>query len=92
MSKYLCVECKFNNNGWCKQKKMNGLKKLNIQECDDFKKHGTILTLERQGKDYYGQELMLIKINNEVAEIPVIVLEDFIKDKTCPNREIVIPD
>ncbi|MCC0672251.1 MULTISPECIES: hypothetical protein [unclassified Clostridioides] len=31
---YLCKDCKDNNNGWCKKRKMQGLK--NITECTFF--------------------------------------------------------
>lgn len=34
---YLCKECKENNNGWCKKRKIQGLK--SITECDFFIKH-----------------------------------------------------
>lgn len=33
---YLCQECKSNNNGWCTVRKCNGLKKLNITNCDTY--------------------------------------------------------
>lgn len=36
MSKeYLCKDCEHNNNGWCKELKFNGLKK--ITECEHKK-------------------------------------------------------
>lgn len=35
--KYLCEVCDHNNNGWCKAKRMNGLKKKNVQECKLYK-------------------------------------------------------
>ena len=35
MSYYLCQDCKYNNNGWCTKKKMNGLKKKGIVRCAD---------------------------------------------------------
>lgn len=39
MSKdYLCKDCEYNNNGWCKKKEFNGLKK--ITECNDKKVEG----------------------------------------------------
>lgn len=37
---YICEDCKWNNNGWCKKIGMNGLKKKNIQECDDYSSTG----------------------------------------------------
>lgn len=37
MDNYLCLNCKENNNGWCNEKKTNGLKKKNIQNCDHYK-------------------------------------------------------
>lgn len=36
MYRYLCEVCSMNNNGWCKANKFNGLKKRNIQKCDNF--------------------------------------------------------
>jgi hypothetical protein len=90
--KYLCENCKFNNNGWCKQKKMNGLKAKNIQECESFRKTGTTFSIKRESKDFYGQELVLVKINDEVAEMPIMILENFIKDKATKNIEVNIPD
>ena len=36
MSKYLCQDCRSNNNGWCTVRKCNGLKKLNITSCNTF--------------------------------------------------------
>lgn len=57
--KYLCEICDQNNNGWCKTKKMNGLKKKNIQECKLYK-----------GKDKYTElynlvDEMFYNINNQ---------------------------
>jgi hypothetical protein len=92
MSKYLCEECKFNNNGWCKIKKTNGLKQKNIQECDSYKKTGTTLILERGIHDYYGTEMMAIKINDEVFEVPVYVVENFIKNDKNKSIEVNMPD
>lgn len=37
MDRYLCEKCNFNNNGWCKIKQFNGLRKRNIQECNEYK-------------------------------------------------------
>ena len=91
MSKYLCESCKQNNNGWCKIHKMNGLKAKNIQKCDDFSKPGTLFVLERESKDYYGQEMVLVKINDEVAEMPIRVIEQFINDKGMRTQEVNIP-
>jgi len=92
MSKYLCESCKSNNNGWCKTKKMNGLKQKNIQECDSYKRNGTTLILERGIRDYYGTEMMAIKINDEVFEVPVYVIENFIKNEKNKSIEINLPD
>lgn len=36
MGKYLCQDCKLNNNGWCTVRKCNGLKKLNITSCNTY--------------------------------------------------------
>lgn len=92
MSKYLCEGCKFNNNGWCNKKKINGLKKLNIQECDIFRNNNTMMTIERCAKDYYGQQIIKLQINNEIVEIPEVVLEKFIQNKDIKSQEIKIPD
>lgn len=53
MSKdYLCKDCEYNNNGWCKKKEFNGLKK--ITECNDKKVEGC---LSEQGKQEYNSEV-----------------------------------
>jgi hypothetical protein len=92
MSKYLCETCKQNNNGWCKEHKINGLKAKNIQKCDSFSKPGTAFVLERESKDYYGQDMVSVKINNEIVCVPMIVLEKFINDKDMKKQEVNIPD
>lgn len=91
MAEYLCMKCKHNNNGWCKMRKQNGLKKLNIQECKEYKTDGSKLLIERTNKDYYGQQFISIKINNETIELPEKVLQDFIEDKQLKEIEINIP-
>ena len=40
MSKYLCQDCKSNNNGWCTVRRCNGLKKLNITSCNTYENKG----------------------------------------------------
>lgn len=92
MSKYLCEDCKHNNNGWCKQKRMNGLKKLNIQECENFSRKGTFLILSKGVHDYLGQEIMTIKINDDAVEIPIIIMQEFINGENIKEQEIKIPD
>lgn len=42
---YKCETCKYNNNGWCNIKKFNGLKKKNIQECENYKTNATELIM-----------------------------------------------
>jgi hypothetical protein len=46
---YLCKDCEYNNNGWCKKKEFNGLKK--ITECGDKKVEGY---LSEQGQQKYN--------------------------------------
>jgi hypothetical protein len=92
MANYKCQGCKSNNNGWCKDFNMNGLKAKNIQECKSFRKPGTVFILERESKDYYGQEMVSIEINKEMICIPMIVLEQFINDKEMKRQEVNIPD
>lgn len=36
MCKYLCINCKYNNHGFCKIKKTGGLKQNNIQYCNSY--------------------------------------------------------
>ena len=91
MSKYLCMECKHNNNGWCKVKSKNGLKKLNIQECKYYKNNDSTLLIQRTEKDYYGQQFISIKINNEIVDIPERIIEDFINDKKLQEISVNIP-
>ena len=92
MSKYLCEDCKYNNNGWCKTHKINGLKARNIIQCKEFRKNGTVFKMERESKNYYGQEMVLVSINDEVAEMPIRVIEAFINEKKSKNIEVNIPD
>lgn len=54
--KYLCEVCKFNNNGWCRIKKKNGLKKMNIQKCADFENENS--TLSNDLEKYSTEELL----------------------------------
>lgn len=75
-----------------KNKKMNGLKAKNIQKCESFSKPGTIFILERESKDYYGQDMVSVKINEEMICIPMIVIENFINDKAMNKQEVNIPD
>ena len=37
MSKYLCEECQWNDNGRCKVKQFSGLKRIKMKECDKYK-------------------------------------------------------
>lgn len=47
MSKeYFCKDCVHNNNGWCKEKKFNGLKK--VTECESKKIEGYLSDEEEQ--------------------------------------------
>lgn len=53
MSKdYLCKDCQFNNNGWCKKKSIQGLK--NISECE-FKNNSVIEDDEEFDSGMYKQ-------------------------------------
>ncbi|WP_297428956.1 hypothetical protein [Clostridium sp.] len=90
MSKYLCENCKWNNNGWCKQKQMNGLKKKNILECDSYKAEGTELYISKS-KDAFDVPHLIIKINNEEVFIPTSIITDFVKG-TGNNISTTIPD
>lgn len=36
MKTYVCEGCLYNNNGWCKVKKINGLKQTNRQYCTNY--------------------------------------------------------
>lgn len=56
MSKYLCQDCKSNNNGWCVVRKCNGLKKLNITSCNTYEDKNTTTELSN---------------GNKIANIPV---------------------
>lgn len=35
---YICESCASNNHGWCTVKKCNGLKKMNLQNCNTYEK------------------------------------------------------
>lgn len=89
MKDYICKSCKHNNNGWCLKLKKNGLTK--IQECEHlqsntFKK----VKIERTVKDYYGQQMVEITINNESVNFPEVILKDFISDINVQKKEFDI--
>ena len=51
MSKeYFCKDCVHNNNGWCKEKKFNGLKK--VTECESKRVEGY---LSEEGQVQYNE-------------------------------------
>lgn len=50
------------------------------------------ITLERSSKDYYGKQNVKITIGKEEVEIPIVILEDFIKDEKIIKSYIPIPD
>ena len=50
---YLCETCKNNNCGWCTVNRMNGLKKKNIQICDDYTKTNEMYQREPIGNGTY---------------------------------------
>jgi len=85
MNKHSDKKCKHNNNGWCEQKG-----KSCSENCNLYKSSITILRIERGNKDYYGQELLKLQINDEIVEIPELILERFIQDKHAKSQEINI--
>ena len=74
---YKCQKCRYNNNGWCNIKRFNGLKKKNIQECEDYKVDGTEFTIIRE-KDGLGTKSLTISIDDNEVFIPEKVIADFI--------------
>lgn len=92
MSKYLCEECKYNNNGWCKIKQFNGLRKKNIQECEDFKGNAKYTHLEIiKSLDGEGRKSLTINVNNEAVFIPEEIITDFINDAAQGSIGVNIP-
>ena len=83
MAKYLCQNCTKNNNGWCPEKQMNGLKKLGFvkpADCSTYEgteNADTFLTM-RKDLDIDGTPHLTITINNEVAYVPTSIIENFI--------------
>ena len=55
---YLCESCSNNNHGWCTVKKMNGLKKKNIQRCSDH----NLIAEEDNGKKVYCIEYEVFNV------------------------------
>lgn len=86
MAKYLCQDCIKNNNGWCPEKKTNGLKKLGFvkpADCNTYEGTENSDTFLTMRKDLDADETphLLISINNATAYIPTSVIEDFINGK-----------
>lgn len=71
MSKYLCQDCKSNNNGWCTVRKCNGLKKLNITSCNtfedknkiEFTNGSSVTTIEGNSVRGKRSEMLLQEVN-----------------------------
>ena len=66
---YLCKDCEFNNNGWCKKRKIQGLKDILI--CDEFKNDSNINDEEFNGEMYkqFGKREMFYHIQNQIIGI-----------------------
>lgn len=66
---YLCKNCEFNNNGWCKKRNIQGLK--NILICDEFKNDSNINDEEFNGEMYkqFGKREMFYHIQNQMIGI-----------------------
>lgn len=59
---YICENCSNNNNGWCKVRKFNGLKKKDLQRCPSFDRIN--LDLDSEGDEY------VYEVDYSVYEIP----------------------
>lgn len=83
MAKYLCQDCTKNNNGWCPERKINGLKKLGFvkpSDCSDYngKENADTFLAMRKSSDVDGTPHLTIVINNATVCIPTAIVEDFI--------------
>nr|DAH65641.1 MAG TPA: hypothetical protein [Caudoviricetes sp.] len=87
---YLCKDCKNNNHGWCMKKKINGLKKLDIKQCEFHAPFGTNVRIVKS-IDGIGQPSLSLFINDEGAFIPVKIIEEFLKEN-AQSIEINIPE
>ena len=50
------------------------------------------LKIERSSKDYYKRQNVKITINKEEVEIPIKILEDFVRNKNIKESFVPIPD
>ncbi|WP_252227996.1 hypothetical protein [Clostridium sp. ZBS3] len=87
---YICKDCKNNNHGWCLKKKINGLKRLNVEQCDFHNPQGTNVRIVKS-IDGIGEPSLSIFINDEGAFIPVKIVEEFLKGN-AQNIKINIPE
>lgn len=88
---YKCQDCKNNNNGWCNIKKFNGLKKKNIENCEDYKGDNTQLQIAKS-KDVFEIDHLTITINEESVFIPTHIIKDFMEDKKANKISVTIPN
>ena len=89
MSDYICKGCKHNNYGWCKKLKKNKL--TEIQGCEFLENENLKnFKIERTAKDYYGQQFVEIKINNESVSFPEIILKEFLADENIKSKEFEV--
>lgn len=72
---YLCQDCKSNNNGWCIVRKCNGLKKLNITNCNTYEDKNVVEFIgdekDNNSESYrvLGKRQMLWNIQKQIVAI-----------------------
>lgn len=76
---YICKDCEHNNHGWCLKKRVNGLKRLNFEQCEFHTDPGTNIYIVKS-TDGIGQPSLSIRINDEEAYIPISIIEEFLKE------------
>ena len=88
MSKdYLCKDCQFNNNGWCKKKSIQGLK--NITECE-FKNNSTVKDEEEFDNGMYKQFGKREMLHNIQMQMLGIENDSAIEDKFKTLKQVMV--
>lgn len=84
---YLCKDCEFNNNGWCKKRSIQGLK--NITECE-FKPSPTSIDDEEFDSGMYkqfGKREMFHAIQGQMLGID---RDESIEDKFKTLKQVMV--
>jgi|GEM_PF-4361162 len=84
---YLCKDCEFNNNGWCKKRKIQGLKDIVVCE---FKPSPTSIEDEEFDSGMYKQFGKREMFHNVQMQMIGIDRDDSVEDKFKILKQVMV--